>query len=49
MRMTIMCPLMKLIRVNSRHHRQTKDVVSRSQSGELNKFLEFSKMLITIL
>jgi ssRNA-specific RNase YbeY (16S rRNA maturation enzyme) len=39
MRMTIMCPLMKLIRVNSRHHRQTKDVVSRSQSGELNRFL----------
>lgn len=30
--MTIMCPLMKLIRVNSRYRQ--RDVVKRSQSGE---------------
>ncbi|XP_063910245.1 peptidoglycan-recognition protein SC1a/b-like isoform X3 [Zophobas morio] len=35
MSMTIMCPLMKLIRVNSRHRQ--KSYVSRSQSGKLVK------------
>ncbi|KYB28764.1 Peptidoglycan-recognition protein SC2-like Protein [Tribolium castaneum] len=32
-----MCPLMKLIRVNSSRYRQKSDVVSRSQSGKLVK------------
>ncbi|XP_044270790.1 peptidoglycan-recognition protein SC1a-like [Tribolium madens] len=37
MSMTVICPLMKLIRVNSSRYRQKSDVVSRSQSGKLVK------------